>query len=210
MSEAGGGRPFVLGVTGNIACGKSSVMRLLGKRGAQLIDADEVYHALIEPGLPLWRALRERFGEAIVGQGGRIDRGALGKIVFADRAALADLDRLTHPAVTEELRRRIGVAQGPLVAVDAVKLVEGGFAAECDRLWVVTCEPAQQVARLMARNGLTRAEADARVAAQPPLGAKLAAADAALDNSGEPAALAEQVAAAWEDLPGWVRGLRLG
>src|SRR3954466_8837197 len=95
-------RPFVIGVTGNIACGKSSVSRLLGELGATVIEADRVYHEPIQPGMPLQTALRDRFGEKIVAAEGQIARKALGTIVFSDPAALADLDRLTHPTVVAE------------------------------------------------------------------------------------------------------------
>ncbi len=193
--------PFVLGVTGSIACGKSTVTEMLAAQGAATIDADAVYHDLIRPGRPLFRALGERFGDGVVAPGGTIDRRALGAIVFADPVALADLDRLTHPPVVEELRRRIAAAAAPVVAVDAVKLVEGGFGEECDAIWVVVCGRATQVERLMTRNGLDREEAERRVAAQSPLGPKLAAADAVIDNGGQRAETEAQVAAAWAALP---------
>lgn len=192
--------PLLLGVTGSIACGKSTVLRLLAARGAETIDADEVYHDLIEPDAPLWHVLRGRFGDAIVGPEGRIDRRALGARVFADPAALADLDRLTHPSVWAEVRRRVAEVRAPVVAVDAVKLVESGFAAECDRVWLVTCEPDQQVGRLMARNRLSRSEAEQRLSAQPPLAKKLEAADLVIDNSGTFAATEAQVAEGWRSL----------
>jgi len=190
----------VIGVTGSIACGKSSVMRTLAALGAATIDADAVYHELIRPGEPLIAALAARFGSGIIAADGAIDRRALGAIVFSDPAALADLDALTHPAVTAELRRRIASATAPVVAVDAVKLIEGGFAPDCDRLWVVVCDEERQIERLAARNGLDRAEAARRVAAQPPLAGKLALADLVIDNSGSPAATAAQVRGAWASL----------
>lgn len=199
-------RPFVLGVTGDIACGKSTVMRLLAARGAATIDADAVYHDLIKPRLPLWRAIRERFGPGVVADDGTIDRAALGGIVFSDPAALAELDRLTHPAVTDELRRQIAASPADVVAIDAVKLVEAGFADECDQVWVVVCEPQQQIARLMRRNGLTREEAARRVAAQPPLAPKLDHAGVVIDNSGDLAATEAQVAVAWARLPPFAVG----
>lgn len=199
MSEPPRERPFILGLTGNIACGKSTVLRLLAARGAATIDADAVYHELIVPGAPLWRALRQRFGESIIGPDGQVDRRALGAIVFADPAQLAALDALTHPAVLAAIHERIAALppETDVVVIDAVKLIESGSAAECDAVWVVVCEPAQQVERLMRRNGLGRAEAEQRVAAQPPLGPKLARADVVLDNSGDLASLEAQVVAAW-------------
>lgn len=189
MSE----RPFVIGVTGNIACGKSTVMRCLGERGAQLVDADKVYHELIAPQLPLWSALRDRFGEGIVAADGTIDRRALGAIVFSDTTALADLDRITHPAVIEAIRERIDSETTPMLAVDAVKLIESGMAPLCDAVWLVTCTRDRQIARLMARNNLTEAEAIRRVDAQPPVDAKRNLVDTVIDNSGSIAETCRQV-----------------
>lgn len=191
---------FVLGVTGNIAVGKSTVVAMLAKRGATRIDADRVYHELIEPGQPLLGRIRERFGDGVIQVDGSLDRAALGAIVFSDPAALADLDALTHPAVIAEVNRRVAEATG-VVVIDAVKLIESGHAETCDAVWLVVAEAAQQVARLMERRGLARAEAERRVAAQPPLGPKLARADVVIDNSGTIAATGAQVEEAWQLLP---------
>lgn len=177
-------RPLLLGLTGNIACGKSTVLRMLGERGAATIDADEVYHDLIVPDAPLWHVLRERFGPLIVAPDRSIDRRALAEIVFGETPSLADLDRLTHPPVVTALRRRVAATTASLVVVDAVKLFESGFADDCDAVWLVTCRTDQQVERLLARNGLPRPVAEQRVAAQPPLAAKLARADVIIRNDG--------------------------
>jgi dephospho-CoA kinase len=195
------GRAFTIGVTGDIACGKSTVLRMLADFGAETIDADAVYHELIAPGAPLWQALLDRFGDDIVGPGGAIDRQALGAIVFADQAALADLDALTHPAIVAEVQARIEASAAPVVALDAVKLIESGLAADCDRVWIVTCDRDQQIARLVSRNGLSRAEAERRIGAQPPLAPKLAQADLVIDNSGSLDATRRQVEQAWQELP---------
>jgi dephospho-CoA kinase len=201
LAVAGPPQPFVIGLTGNIACGKSTVLAMLAEHGAATIDADAVYHELIIPGAPLWRALRDHFGQHIVAPDGTIDRRAHGAIVFADPAALSSLDALTHPAVIAEIRQRLASLAAPVVVVDAVKLVESGLDEECDQLWVVVCDPAQQIARLVARDRLTPDEAARRVAAQPPLADKLARADVVIDNSGPLAATRDQVATAWRRLP---------
>lgn len=190
-------RSFLIGVTGNIACGKSTVMGFLGELGAELIDADVVYHELIAPGRPLWQALRDRFGDGIVNRDETIDRRALGQIVFADPAALADLDRITHPAVIEAIRDRVVGSQRQIVAVDAVKLIESGMAPLFDSVWLVTCEREQQVSRLAQRRGLSRADAERRVDAQPPADEKRALVDVVIDNSGPMGSTRDQVAAAW-------------
>lgn len=186
-------RPFVIGVTGNIACGKSLVLATLAGLGAETIDADAVYHALIVPGAPLWEALRVRFGPGIIAADGAIDRAALGRIVFSDPDALAELDALTHPAVIAAIRERIGASRAETVALDAVKLIESGLDHDCDSVWIVTCDPEQAIARLMARNGISREDAAARMAAQPEIGPKLARADVVIDNRGTRDATEEQV-----------------
>lgn len=193
--------PFLLGVTGNIACGKSTVTRMLSELGAEAIDADTVYHELIVPDAPLWQALVARFGDRILAPDRQIDRRALGAIVFADPAALADLDALTHPVVLAEIDRRVAASEAKVVVIDAVKLIESGHADGCDQVWLVTCDPEQQIERLVHRNGLSQAEAQRRVAAQPELAAKLARADTVIDNSDCVEATRAQVEAAWRVLP---------
>jgi dephospho-CoA kinase len=195
------GRPYLIGVTGNIACGKSTVLARLAEHGAETIDADRVVHTLMEPGEAVWAAIREAFGPGMIAADGRIDRRALGAIVFADRAELARLEGLTHPAVRARIvalvadAARRGVA---VVAIDAIKLYEGGLADQCDETWVVTCDPAQQLARLIARNGFSEAEALQRIAAQPPQAEKIARATVVIDNSGTLDETRAQVDGAWQ------------
>lgn len=196
-----GNRAFVIGVTGNIACGKSTVMRCLGEHGVELIDADRVYHDLIAPGRPLRQALQDRFGAGILSVDGTIDRRALGAIVFSDREALADLDRITHPAVIEAIRHHIDRTTASILAVDAVKLIESGMTSLCDAVWLVTCDREQQIARLMARNDLPRAEAERRLDAQPPAEPKRAMVDTVIDNGGSIAETCRQVVGALAKLP---------
>lgn len=191
--------PFVIGLTGNIACGKSTVVAMLVEKGAVAIDADRVYHELIAPDSPLWQALVHRYGELILGADRTIDRRRLGAIVFADASTLTDLDRITHPAVVAEVRHRLAEAWGGVVVVDAVKLLESGLDEFCDQVWLVLCTPEQQVERLMARNGLSEAEARRRVALQPDIEPKLQRADVTIDNSGTLANTARQVEQAWRD-----------
>ena len=195
-------RAYVVGLTGNIATGKSSVARLLRQFGAQVIDADQVAHEGMQQGTPTHRRILERFGPSVRLADGEINRQELGRIVFADPAALRDLERIVHPAVIEEVDRRIAglaaeSAEPPIVVVEAIKLVEAGMHERYDALWVVTCEPEQQLARLKARSGLSEQEARLRLDAQPPEEAKLAMADVVIDNSGTWAKTARQVRAAW-------------
>jgi dephospho-CoA kinase len=192
--------PFRLGLTGNIAVGKSTVLAMLADLGAATIDADAVYHELIVPDAPLWRALVDRFGWAIIAPDNTIDRRALGALVFADPTALAALDRLTHPAVIDEIERRLPTIAADVVVIDAVKLVESGLHERCHAWWLVVCDVEQQIRRLMARNGLDRAEAERRIAAQPPLLDKPALADRVIDNSGSLAETRSQVERGWREV----------
>lgn len=191
-------RPFVIGVTGGIATGKSSVLELLASRGVETIDADAVYHTLVRPGGALVAPIAARFGPAMLAEDGSIDRRALAGIVFADRAALADLDAITHPAVITAIRARIDASRSHVVAVDAIKLIESGLAELCDSIWLVVCDPAIQRIRLMRRNGLSEDEADMRLAAQPDEAARRAQADVVIDNSGTLADLERQVTEQWQ------------
>lgn len=190
-------RPYLIGVTGNIACGKSAVMSMLRDHGATIIDGDLVYRDLTGPGSPLVQQLADVFGNEIANDDGSLSRKALGDIVFSDSEALHRLDHLTHPAVVDEVLRRIDLAPTPVVATEGVKLIESGLGDQCDEIWVVTCDPARQRERLVATRGLSQEEADRRIASQPPLGEKLARADIVIANDGTLDELRAKVGAAW-------------
>lgn len=205
-------RPFLIGVTGNIACGKTAVMHVLAELGATVIDGDLVYRELTGPESPLVRKLASAFGQQIANPDGSLDRLALGKIVFSDPEALKNLDSLTHPVIVEEVERRIAVATTPVVATDGIKLLESGLGDRCDQIWVVTCEVHRQRERLMTRNVLTHEEANRRIASQSPASEKVARADVVIENNSSLAELQEQVQAAWIETAGLAanRGYFLG
>jgi dephospho-CoA kinase len=195
--------PYVIGLTGPIASGKSTIAGMLRKRGAEVIDADGVYRGLLAPGSALWKRVVDRFGPTIVGSDGDIDRSALADIVFADPEALADLDRITHPAVIAEIRDQIARTSSPLVVLEAVKLVQSGLTSDIDALWFITADPETRLRRLISRSGMDEASARARIAAAPssvPEGVEL---DAIVDNSGDLASTSAAVDEAW-------RAVRLG
>lgn len=194
-------RPFLLGVTGNIACGKSTIMQRLRELGADTLDADLIYHGLIAPGEPLWQTLRETFGDGIIAEDGTINRRALGRIVFTDPAKLAQLDRLTHPAVRVATKARIAASSESVVAIDAVKLIESGSAKDYDEIWLVVCDADVQIERLMERNGFSRADAEMRVKAQPSTEEKRDLVDHVVDNSGTLKAVRDAVDRLWVALP---------
>jgi dephospho-CoA kinase len=189
--------PFVIGLTGPIASGKSTVAELLRQRGAEVIDADGVYRSLLQPGSELWRQIVARFGKAIVESDGEIDRAALGGIVFADPEALVDLDCITHPAVVGEVRTRIAESKAPIVVLEAVKLVQSGLDADVDELWLISADPDTRLRRLMSRSGMDEASARARIAAAPATVPEGVAVSATIDNSGDLTATSAAIDEAW-------------
>lgn len=192
--------PLLIGLTGNIATGKSTVARMLAELGATVIDADRVAHEVMRAGTPVHAAVVAAFGPGIVGARGEIDRTRLGARAFSDPEALARLERIVHPAVVQEVARRIAAAPTRVVVVEAIKLIEAGMAEGCDSLWVTTCPPEEQVRRLMADRGLSREEAELRVRAQPPQEEKIARADVVIDTGSDLGRTRTQVEAAWRRL----------
>jgi dephospho-CoA kinase len=190
-------RPWLIGVTGNIACGKTAVMQRLAELGATTIDGDVVYRELTGPGSVLVQTLAETFGPQIVGPDVSLNRTALGQIVFSDPQALATLDRLTHPVILDEVFRQIAAAPAAVVATDGIKLIESGLGEKCDEIWVVTCDPERQRDRLVTRNGYTANEAARRIEAQSPASDKIARANVVIENNGTLAELIDRVDAAW-------------
>jgi dephospho-CoA kinase len=158
----------LIGLIGPIGCGKSTVAGWLADRGAAIIDADELTRELMAPGTPLADSIIGRFGEQYRRADGSLDRGALGRVVFSDPGRLAELEALVHPAIKDRLARvvRETRAAGPrAVVLEAIKLVEAGHASACGEVWLIVCEPAAQLARLVAR-GMDEADARQRIAAQ--------------------------------------------
>jgi dephospho-CoA kinase len=191
---------IVLGVTGNIATGKSTVVNVLRELGAHHIDADLVYRDLVAPGQPLLQDLADHFGESIIDEDGSLDRRALGAIVFSDPEKLRELDELTHPAVIEESDRRADAIREGVIVMDAVKLIESCHADACDEVWLVTTPEEMQIRRVMKRNNVDAYEARRRVDAQPPLQPKMDRADVVIRNSGTLDELRQQVIAEWHEM----------
>lgn len=194
------GMPYIIGLTGNIACGKTAVGHILLELGAErYIDADAVVHRLYESGQPIARKVEEVFGARVMAADGSVNRKALGAIVFHDPAQMKQLEGIVHPAVGEALLEELApVSKAGIAIIDAVKLLEGGSGALCQSKWLVICPEDQQLARLMARNGMSEEEALARIRAQTPNSAKLALVDEVIDNGGTLVETRQQVATAFE------------
>lgn len=189
-----------VGLTGGIGAGKSVVASRLAGHGAVVVDHDVLAREVVAPGTPGLAEVAETFGSAVVARDGTLDRAALGRLVFADRAALATLNAIIHPLVREAARRAEAEAvdAGEQVVVhDIPLLVETGQAGHFDELLVVDAPPDLRVRRLVETRGLTEADAWARLAAQADDEARLEAADVVLDGSGTVAELEDQVDAVW-------------
>lgn len=196
---------LLIGLTGGIGSGKSTVSALLAERGAVVIDADAIVHELQAPGQPVLAAMVERFGAEILDEAGALRRQAVADIVFNDTQALADLGAIVHPAVHAEIERRMAeqVRTGNVVILDVPLLVESGR-DDMAGLLVVDVDPEIAIARLVEHRGFSEADARARVARQASREQRVAKADVVLDNSGTVADLERQVAHAWT----WIESLR--
>ncbi len=179
---------MVVGLTGGIASGKSLVSGELKRLGAHVIDADLIAREIVGPGSPALAEIKREFGPRVINDDGTLDRAALGEIVFSDPEKLKLLNSITHPRIIEQQRRMIEEIKknhaDPLIIVDAAILIEAGEHRNMDRVVVVWASEEKQVERLLARNGLTRREAEKRVRAQMPLKEKAEYADYVINNDG--------------------------
>jgi dephospho-CoA kinase len=199
LSRESGRLYLLVGLTGGIASGKSTVSRQLAELGCHVIDADVLAREVVAPGEPALAALVEAFGREVLQPDGRLDRVRVGALVFADAAKRKRLEAITHPAIGARRQAKLDelAARGfdGIVVQDAALLIEVGGHARVDRLIVVYAEPAVQRERLMRRDGVDGAEADRRIASQMPLAEKAALAHYVIDNSDSPEETAAQVRA---------------
>jgi dephospho-CoA kinase len=195
---------LVLGITGNIASGKSTIAKAFTERGAVVVDADQLARDVVTPGSPVLQQLVARFGPDIVLSDGHLDRERLAQIIFADAAARQDLNAITHPAIARlavERLQRLRQTEGvPLIIYEAPLLFEAGAEGRVDKVLVVKIDPQVQLQRLLLRDGLDEATARQRLAAQMSQEEKLARADYVIDNSGSVEEAARQVALLWDEL----------
>ena len=189
---------YVIGLTGNIATGKSVVRRMLEHLGAYTIDADTLSHRAIAKGAPGYKPVVEAFGKFILDASGEIDRAKLGRLVFSNPDALEDLESIIHPLVERAVDLMIRRASQRVIVIEAIKLLEGKLVSECDTLWATFAPESIQKARLMKKRGMTEREAIQRIQSQPPQEGKIAAADVVIHNAGSFDDTWKQVLAAWK------------
>ena len=199
---------LLVGLTGGIGSGKSTVSELLAAKGAVVVDADAVVRDQQRPGMPVFDAMVERFGPGIVGADGKLDRAAVAEIVFADPQALEDLNAIVHPAVGAEIARRMEElsATDAVVVLDVPLLVEASRGYPLAGLIVVDVEPDIAVERLVMQRGMSEEDARSRMSRQASREERRARADVVIDNRGTLADLSRQVDAVWD----WIERLRAG
>jgi dephospho-CoA kinase len=193
---------YVIGLTGNIATGKSEVRKMLARLGAFGIDADQLAHQAIEPGAAGFRPVLQTFGETLLTAEGAIDRAALGKIVFSDPQALARLEAIIHPIVRQAIHAQVMSAAAKVIVIEAIKLIEGGLYLLCDSVWVTTAPVEQQAARLLQQRQMAEKDARQRILAQAAPELKMKHAQVVISNHASLDDTWQQVMQNWrETLP---------
>ena len=195
---------LVVGLTGGIGAGKSTVSRLLAERGAVILDADLIARQVVEPHAPAYQGVVDRFGSDVLLDDGHLDRARVAEIVFNDPAALTDLNAIVHPAVGAVIAERLAeeASTDHVVILDVPLLVESGRSNTAGTI-VVDCPPEEALRRAVAR-GLTEDDVRRRMANQVTRDERLAKADFVVDNSGPESALPAEIDKAWE----WIQSLR--
>lgn len=197
---------FVLGITGGIGTGKSTVLKMFGELGAETLSADVIAREVLEKGTEAFSEVIRWFGRDVVAENGEIDRLLLAKRIFSDSKARKDLDSITHPKIISQLEERISLfreahkAPGSVLAVEVPLLIECGLERKVDKVLVVAAEQGTQVSRLTSRSEISEMEAKERIAAQIPLESKIARADWVVWNDGSLENLKHKVEIIWDEI----------
>jgi dephospho-CoA kinase len=192
---------IIIGLTGTIGAGKSTIIRWLAERGACAVDADQLTREVQQPGEDAYSAIVDAFGTEILQANGEIDRSALGAIVFANAEKLRQLEAIVHPAVYARFAQRVASCKAPVLVVEAIKLLESGrLLPFCDEIWVVIVSEETQLERLLRERGMPEAEARRRIANQMPEAERVGRATRVIANNGTRAELHAQLAAIWSDV----------
>lgn len=189
---------YVIGLTGNIATGKSVVRKMLEHLGAYGIDADALSHRAIAKDAPGYQPVLDTFGSWILTSEGQIDRTRLGRIVFSDSEALKKLETIVHPLVRQAIDVLVRRAKQKIIVIEAIKLLEGPLKSACDNIWVTTAPMDTQLSRLRIKRGMSPEVARQRIEAQPPQAIKIKAADVVIRNGGSFESAWKQVLSAWD------------
>ncbi len=188
---------FIIGLTGNIATGKSAVMQLAAQRGAFTIDADKIVHEILDNNPVVQKSILAAFGPTACLEDGRINRPALGKIVFNNAQALQQLESIIHPVFQSTVVKIITETKAKTIMIEAIKLLEGRLRGICDKIWVTTCSPERQLERLQLYRGMDKESALSRINAQAPQEDKIAQADFVIDTNGSMSETEAQFEQAW-------------
>jgi dephospho-CoA kinase len=191
---------YVIGLTGNIAVGKSVVRQMLQHLGAYTIDADGLAHQAMAPGAPAYKPVVDTFGQFILDSEKRIDRSMLGNIVFSHPDALAKLEAITHPVINQAINTLISRSNQRVIVVEAIKLLESDLSKAVDEVWVVDASPQTQLQRLMEKRKMSEADARKRISAQPAQAEKLQKATVVIKNDGNVEETWKQVQTAWDNI----------
>jgi len=194
---------YIIGLTGGIASGKSTISRILAGLGAYIIDADEIAHTVVMPNQPAWHDIVNHFGREILLPDGTINRKVLGEKIFKDKQQRLALEKITHHYIKDQVQKQVAHAKisgAQIVVLDIPLLFETGWQKMVDETWVVYVEEEVQLARLMARNELTNRQAMDRIGSQMSLAEKAKQADVVIDNNLDIENSRKQVTVAWEKL----------
>jgi dephospho-CoA kinase len=192
---------YIIGLTGNIATGKSVVRQMLEQLGAYTIDTDILSHRAIAKGAPGYQPVLDTFGKFILDASGEIDRAKLGRLVFRDPDALKELEAIVHPLVGHAVDLLIQRASQRIIVIEAIKLLEEKLRSKCDTVWTTYAPESVQKARLMQNRSMTEQEAIRRIRAQAPQIVKITAANVVIQNAGSFEDTWKQVVAAWKVIP---------
>lgn len=191
---------FVIGLTGNIATGKSVVRRMLEHLGAYTIDADALTHRVYAKGAPGYQQVIDKFGKWILNKDNEIDRAKLGNLVFSDLEAMRQLEDIVHPLVRQAADILVKRATQSVIVIEAIKLLEGDLRNVCDSIWVTNAPEETQVERLVKKRGLSREQALERIHSQSPQSQKVTVANMVITNTGSYDDLWKQVSEAWKQI----------
>jgi dephospho-CoA kinase len=194
----------IIGVTGGLGAGKTTVSGILKELGAMVIDADQISREVTEPGKPAWKEIIENFGREVLQPDKTLDRKALARIVFRNEEKKKLLEGIIHDRVTMEMRKRIRALKADgfegVVVLDVPIPVQSGFIDLADSIWVVTCRDEERIRRVMRRSGMDYADARNRINSQIPQSDYVRLADVVIENEGSPESLRQRVAELWNGL----------